>query len=206
MVNVMKKVSLIWAHPRNDSLTSKISSAVQEVLLEHEYAVNELDLYRLNFNPVLHEIDEPDWNNIDKVYSDDVTKYAENLQRSEALFIVFPIWWYSMPAILKGYIDRVWNYGITYGESRHLPCKTIRWIALAGEPQESFEKRGLDKSMIHNLNVGIAGFCGAPDSKVTILYDTLGEATDNIVDHHNDLIKITKDMALEWINSHSSQA
>lgn len=195
----MKQVQLIWAHPRTDSLTAKVAQAIAEELSLRGWGVNELDLYRSGFDPVLQSVDEPDWTNPNKTYSTEVMELSAELASADAAFIVFPIWWYSTPAILKGYIDRVWNHGIFYGSGRKLPFDSLRWIALAGEPEASLAKRGLDKSMSHLLNVGIAGFCGARDSQVHILYDTLGEEAKDLTTHHMELILQARSTAALWV-------
>ncbi|MDO5630306.1 MAG: NAD(P)H oxidoreductase [Paracoccus sp. (in: a-proteobacteria)] len=185
----MKSVQLVWAHPRVDSMTAHVVDAVRDELSRLDVAVAELDLYRAGFDPVLLPSDEPDWENLDKTYSDETMRLADDLRTRDTIIFVFPIWWFSIPAMLKGYIDRVWNYGIAYGNRRRLPIKTHRWIGLAGEPESAFNKRGLGEAMMRHLNVGISGYCGAEDSEVVCLYDVLGGATDDIVAHHAALIE-----------------
>ncbi|WP_433850272.1 NAD(P)H oxidoreductase [Brucella pseudogrignonensis] len=191
----MNNVQLIWAHPREDSLTARVAIAVREELSASGITVSELDLYRMEFDPSLQQVDEPDWNDIDKTYSEEVETLAAQLKAQDAVIFVFPVWWFSVPAILKGYIDRVWNHGIFYGGGRRLPFEKARWIALAGEPESSFTKRGLEKTMAHHLNVGIAGLCGAKDSHVEYLYDALGEEADDIAQHHATLIEQARQVA-----------
>ncbi|MGB3068611.1 MAG: NAD(P)H oxidoreductase [Ottowia sp.] len=198
----MQHVQLIWAHPRNDSLTARVAEAVKTELTQRGWSVDELDLHRAGFDPVLQPVDEPDFSNPDKTYSAEVMRLSADLTGKAAAFIVFPVWWFSTPAILKGYIDRVWNHGIFYGGGRKLPFDSVRWIALAGEAEASFTKRGLDKSMTHTLNVGIAGFCGANDSQVEILYDTLGEDVKDLPAHHEVLIEQARRTAADWSEAH----
>ena len=51
---------------------------------------------------MLREPDEPDWGNPDKVYSSGALREMERIERNQATVIVFPVWWWSMPAVLKG--------------------------------------------------------------------------------------------------------
>jgi NAD(P)H dehydrogenase (quinone) len=69
--------------------------------------MNKSRLRRLD--SVLREPDEPDWGNPDKVYSSGVIREMERIERNQATVIVFPVWGWSMPAMLKGWIDRVWK-------------------------------------------------------------------------------------------------
>lgn len=193
----MNQVQLIWAHPRTDSLTARVVEKVRGELVTQGYEVTELDLYRSNFDPVLRVKDEPDWANPSKVHSDEVVELGAQLSGKTAAFIVFPVWWYSLPAILKGYIDRVWNSGIAYGNA-HLSLESAHWIALAGESEASFAKRGLDKSLTLTLNTGIAGYCGIKNSKVTMLYDTHAEHADDLLTHHAMLIEQARQTVADW--------
>ncbi|WCM60740.1 NAD(P)H oxidoreductase [Paenibacillus polymyxa] len=191
------KVLIIVAHPRSDSLTMNITNKFAEGLRAagHEYEI--ADLYRENFNPVLLPQDEPDWNNESKVYSDEelrkaysdeVTREMERIQSSDAIVMIFPVWWYSFPAIMKGYIDRVWNMGFAYGGAK-LPVNKIRWIPLVGDTQEHFKKRDYDAMIEKYMNIGIAQYIGVNDSEVNFMYNTLGEFEDNQEENLNSHYK-----------------
>ncbi len=91
------------------------------------------------------------------------------IRNVDNIVFVFPIWWHNIPAMLKGYIDRVFNYGFAYGSNK-LPVDKIRWIGLAGESRSSFHL-----NIEHQLNIGISGFVGVDDSEVELFYDTLVE-------------------------------
>ncbi|MGC6744074.1 NAD(P)H oxidoreductase [Escherichia coli] len=107
--------------------------------------VTELDLYRRNFNPVMTPEDEPDWKNMDKRYSPEVHQLYSELLEHDTLVVVFPLWWYSFPAMLKGYIDRVWNNGLAYGDGHKLPFNKVRWVALVGGDKRIICPDGLGK-------------------------------------------------------------
>jgi putative NADPH-quinone reductase len=184
-VNVV--VQVVWAHPRTDSLTATVAADVIAEIRARDIDVDELDLYRSGFDPVLWRADEPDWDDLDKTYSTEVMQHAARANGADAVVFVFPVWWYSVPAVLKGYIDRVWNHGIFYGGGRRTAIRKIRWIGLAGESQASFAKRKHDVMIEHQLNVGIAGVCGVADSEVELLWDALGEDIDDLDRHFSAL-------------------
>ncbi|MOA52701.1 Glutathione-regulated potassium-efflux system ancillary protein KefF [compost metagenome] len=52
------------------------------------------------------------------MYSPEVEAEMERMKKHDALAYVFPVWWYNLPAMLKGYIDRVWNNGFAYGSNK----------------------------------------------------------------------------------------
>lgn len=176
-------VLLVWAHPRTDSLTATITSDITTTLRAAGVEVEEVDLYRSGFDPVLHEADEPDWADPDKTYSPEAGAHSGWARSADALVFVFPVWWYSLPAVMKGYIDRVWNYGQFYGAGRRSGIGHVRWIGLAGEGKDAFAKRGYDTMITHYLNVGVAGPCGIADSRTTLLYDTLTDDATHVAEH-----------------------
>ncbi|GEN36826.1 NAD(P)H oxidoreductase [Aneurinibacillus danicus] len=192
------KVLTIIAHPRKSSLTFAVANRFVEGLKDANHEVELLDLYREGFNPVLFEQDEPDWDDPNKEYSSLVHKEMERMKRNDALAFIFPVWWYSMPAIMKGYIDRVWNYGFAYGNSK-LPHQKVLWIGLAGETEQQFQKRNFDKMLEQYLNVGLAQFTGIADSKVALLYDSLGEEGGE--DHFEKLLIHAYNLGLHYTES-----
>jgi putative NADPH-quinone reductase len=189
-VDTRKKIQLIWAHPRSDSLTARVVAGIRQEADAQGWVVEELDLYRCGFDPVLREEDEPDWASEQQVHSAEATALAQSLDAVDHIVVVFPVWWYAVPAMLKGYIDRVWNYGLVYGDGKRIPASSIRWVALVGGAQAKFEAHGWDQQMKKLLNDGIAAYCGVSDSTITFLYNTIAfeEATDDIEQHHAALI------------------
>lgn len=187
---VVRCAHLIWAHPRRDSLTARVVAALKDEAASQGIEVIELDLYRSGFDPVLREADEPDWTDPKKAYSEQVMEMAASLTDAEVAIVVFPVWWYTLPAMLKGYIDRVWNYGLVYGADKRLPWSSVQWVALVGGSQRNFEKRSHHTRLAELLVDGIASYCGVTDSRVTYLYNTLGyeEEMDDLAGHHQTLI------------------
>ncbi|SFM33891.1 NAD(P)H dehydrogenase (quinone) [Gracilibacillus orientalis] len=168
------KILSIVTHPRQDSLTFTIANRMIEGLQDAGHEVDVLDLYRSDFDPVLKEADEPDWGADQQQFSARVHQEMERMKQYDGLAFVFPLWWWSMPALLKGYIDRVWNYSFAYGPGK-LPHQHVLWLSLAGAPIERFTKRKYDQMMTHYFNVGLADYCGIGSSKFELLYETIKE-------------------------------
>jgi NAD(P)H dehydrogenase (quinone) len=166
------KVLTVVTHPRLNSLTFSVANHFVQGLKDAGHETEVLDLYRARFNPVLWEADEPNWSEDIQHYSPEVETEIERMRRCDALAFIFPLWWWSMPAMLKGYIDRVWNYGFAYGPNR-LNHQNVLWLSLAGAPIERFEKRKYDQMMTHYFNVGLADYCGIANSKFELLYETI---------------------------------
>ncbi len=184
------KVLAIVSHPRRESLTFSVAERVVQGLTDAGHEVEMADLYGEEFHPVLHEPDEPDWDDPNKQYSARVQREMERIRRNDGLVFIFPLWWYSLPAIAKGYIDRTWNYGFAYGGAR-LSHQKVLWIPLVGETEESLKKRNFDTMISHYLNVGLAGYTGIAQSEVAFLYNTLAEGIereDDIKQHYDSLL------------------
>lgn len=184
------RVLTIVSHPRRDSLTFAVAERFVQGLKDAGHEVEIADLYGEEFNPLVYEQDEPDWDNPHKKYSLRVQAEMERLKRNDGLAFIFPLWWYLLPAITKGYIDRTWNYGFAYGGAR-LPHKKVLWIPLVGETEESLKKRNFDTMISHYLNVGLAGYTGISQSEVAFLYNTLAEDMENedeIKKHYDSLL------------------
>jgi len=105
------KTLLVVAHPRQNSLTAGVADIFAAGLQKNEHEVEWANLIQEGFDPVLREEDEPDWNNPRKEYSPEVRREMERISRNDATVMIFPVYWWSMPGVLKGWIDRVWNNG-----------------------------------------------------------------------------------------------
>ncbi|MGA5128244.1 NAD(P)H oxidoreductase [Streptomyces olivoreticuli] len=165
---------LVLAHPRGDSLTAQIAHRARERLAADGYTVDLLDLYAEGFDPRTGPEDEPDWADRDKRYSPEVRAHMDRIDAADAIVVVFPVWWFGLPAILKGWIDRVWNYGFAYGRSRpRLGAKRMLWIGLSSYPREQFAELGWDTLIDRQLRGGISEFCGIEDTSVAFVHDSL---------------------------------
>jgi NAD(P)H dehydrogenase (quinone) len=125
----MKKVLIVYAHPEPRSLTRQLVDVSLQTLREREMEVIQSDLYAMRWKAVFDEQDFPMRDDPERLsfvnesgysYStgnqtSDVTSEQQKVLSADAVIFQFPLWWYGMPAILKGWIDRVWAYGLAYG-------------------------------------------------------------------------------------------
>ncbi|MBS0394165.1 MAG: NAD(P)H oxidoreductase, partial [Proteobacteria bacterium] len=171
------KTLLVVAHPRPESLTHAVARAFAGALERAGGVVEWADLAREGFDPRLDAADEPDWADPAKRYSEAVRAEMARVERNEASVLVFPVWWWSMPALLKGWVDRVWNHGWAYG-GRNYPHRRVWLIGLAGTSREAYQKRGYDAAMRTQLEVGVLEFCGVAERRLELLYGTIESAAD----------------------------
>lgn len=161
---------VVVAHPRPDSLTAHIARLTAHRLATAGYRIDLLDLTAENFDPRMTDADLPDWNNRDKTYSPEVERHMRRILAAEVIVAVFPVYWTQIPAILKGWIDRVWNYGFAYGRSRpRLAGKRILWLGLAGAAEDDPVVELIQQSLSTQLDDGIAYYCGLAQSSVGLL-------------------------------------
>ena len=110
------RVLVIYAHPLADSFAAALHQAIVAALRRSGHEVDDCDLYAEGFDPVLSAAERRTYNSPSPDLSG-VAEHVAQLSAAEALVLCFPTWWYGMPAILKGYFDRVWAKGVAF----HLP-------------------------------------------------------------------------------------
>ncbi|MFF2044535.1 NAD(P)H oxidoreductase [Kitasatospora sp. NPDC058170] len=165
---------LVLAHPRTDSLTAQLAHRSRARLEAAGFTVDLLDLHAEGFDPRMSPQDEPDWADQDKRYSAEVRAQMRRIDAADVIVAVFPLWWFGLPAILKGWIDRVWNHGFAYGRSSpRLQGKRMLWIPLAAYPQDRFEELGWAGLVDRLLREGISAYCGIEDASVHFVHDSL---------------------------------
>lgn len=103
---------IIYAYPHNQGYTSAILESVKEGLGKNE-PFEVIDLYQEAFNPTLYFDKEHKRRELQ--YDEETKEYREKILWANHLIFIFPIWWSGMPAILKGFIDRVFTKGFAYG-------------------------------------------------------------------------------------------
>ncbi|MER5477784.1 NAD(P)H oxidoreductase [Streptomyces sp. NPDC002734] len=163
---------VVVAHHRTDSLTAHTARRAAAQLESAGYRVDLLDLHAEGFDPRMNAADQPDWGNREKRYSEEVQSHMRRILDADAVVAVFPVYWQSVPALLKGWIDRVWNYGFAYGRSKpRLAGKRILWLGLAGAPSDDPAVADMRTVLDNHLSEGIAYYCGFSRSTVGLLTD-----------------------------------
>ncbi|UTR06087.1 NAD(P)H oxidoreductase [Alkalihalobacillus sp. LMS6] len=172
------RIRLIVAHPRKEALTMKVAERFTNGAEEKGHIVDVVDLYREEFNPVLFEKDEPDFESKNNVYTETVMKEVKHIEESDALVFIFPIWWYGMPAIMKGYVDRVINYGVAYGQGKDGIVDKVRFIGLGGVDRNFYEEQEFTSAINIQLNRGISNYIGINDTETHLFLNTFAEGID----------------------------
>lgn len=107
------KVVIIFNHPYEGSFCNAILKAVTIGLKKGNHEIDIIHLDNDNFNPVMTSDDLKAFRN-KKPVAPQVADYAERLKKADHLVFIFPIWWELMPALTKGFIDKVIFPGVAY--------------------------------------------------------------------------------------------
>lgn len=109
----MTRALVLYAHPCPESFNAAVHKVVLDTLKHRGWEVDNCDLNAEGFNPVLTEPERRDYHEEpDNILP--VQSYVERLQAADALVMVFPVWNFGYPAILKGFLDRVFLPGVSF--------------------------------------------------------------------------------------------
>ena len=142
---------IVVAHPLQHSMTMKLAHAYALELQQLGHSQQTHDLYHMGFNPVMgaHELEPL---SIGHAADADVAQAQQDVRNADALTVIYPLWWATMSAMMKGYIDRVFARGFAY-EARDglakglMEGKRCVLITLSGSPLSMLLDNGEWKAM-----------------------------------------------------------
>jgi NAD(P)H dehydrogenase (quinone) len=103
---------VVYCHPNPSSFVAAARDRVIRGLEAAGHEIRLTDLYADGFRP---ELSADEWSaHRDPGVAPELDRYADDLRWSEALVLVYPTWWSGQPAMLKGWIDRVWACGVAW--------------------------------------------------------------------------------------------
>ena len=170
----MAKALLVIAHPVKTSLTHLFAELVSTTLQSRGIAVDWLDLYEEKFVPALTNAERSNYYTADPELTL-IGDYAQRLQCADTLILVFPTWWFGLPAILKGWIDRTFAPSIAYDHAKDLSSikprltnlKSVLVITTLGSPSW-VDWLVMRRPVRRVLKTAIFGIC-APQAKFAML-------------------------------------
>ncbi|RWO75327.1 MAG: NAD(P)H-dependent oxidoreductase [Mesorhizobium sp.] len=202
------KVLLVFAHPELHSLNGALRDVAIRELEAQGHEVRVTDLYADDWKAEVDRADFPSWPPEQRFLpalaskkafatnrlTEDVKAEIDKLLWADTLILQFPLWWYAMPAILKGWVDRVYAYGFAYGVGEHsdkrwgdrfgegtLAGKRAMLIVTAGGWEEHYSARGVNgpiDDLLFPINHGILYYPGYDVLPPFVVYrvDRFGEA------------------------------
>ncbi|MEM9796369.1 MAG: NAD(P)H-dependent oxidoreductase [Pseudomonadota bacterium] len=109
----MTRALVLAAHPVPDSFNAALHAKTVATLEGRGWDVDDCDLYAEGFDPVMTEVERRGYHDYPE-NTESVKTHVERLKAADALILVFPVWNFGFPAILKGYLDRVFLPGVSF--------------------------------------------------------------------------------------------
>ena len=109
----MTRALVLFAHPCEESFSSALHTTVVDRLRARNWEVDDCDLNAEGFNPVLSNAERRDYHEVGPNIAP-VADYVARVRAADALVMVFPVWNFGYPAILKGFLDRVFLPGVSF--------------------------------------------------------------------------------------------
>ncbi|MBE9229599.1 NAD(P)H-dependent oxidoreductase [Phormidium sp. LEGE 05292] len=176
------KVFIVHAHAESQSFNGSLTRHAKKVLEAAGHEVIISDLYAMNFNPVSDRHNftsqkNPDYfkQQIEEMYATEVNGFASDIQAEieklewcDVLIMQFPLWWFSLPAILKGWVDRTFAMGKIYGGGKWYDNGVFRgkkaMLSLTtGGPENMYTAIGINgniNEILFPIHHGILRFVG----------------------------------------------
>jgi NAD(P)H dehydrogenase (quinone) len=195
-------VLIVYAHPEPRSLNGSLKDFSVKRLRDAGHVVQVSDLYAMNWKAALDAEDNTERNtdarfdaSLDSerafengTQSEDIALEQEKLLWADTVILQFPLWWYSMPAILKGWVERVYAYGFAYGVGEHsdarwgdrfgegtMAGKRAMLVVTAGGWESHYAARGINgpiDDILFPINHGILYYPGFDVLPPFVIYRT----------------------------------
>ena len=194
--NVINTALIVTAHPIETSLSHTLAQRIAGKLQEQGTQVEIADLHAEGFSPAMIRADLDLYHGGASALPDDVLREQQRVERADMLIFVFPFYWWSVPALLKGWFDRVltvnWAYkvgeeGRIVGNLRDVP---VRLVATAGSDIAGFDKHGYSAAIQSQIVEGVFGFCGLKNVTLDILYEADSASPQQVDDFLQSLNKL----------------
>lgn len=157
---------IVVAHPDPASLTHAVAQQITEgISASGAHSFEVADLAAEDFDPRFTQPDTALAMGKGEPLAEVAAEHAR-LERADALVLVYPVYWWSFPGLLKGWIDRVFTQGWAYEDAdgklvKKLQHLEVHLIALGGANQRTYARHGYFGAMKTQIDHGIFGYCGA---------------------------------------------
>ncbi len=174
-----KRVLVILGHPATNGFSAAIARAYAQSARQAGHDVREIALGELAFDPSLHQ----GYQQIQPL-EPDLVKAREDILWAQHLVFAYPIWWGSVPAVLKGFLDRCFlpGFAFKYREGKHFPDKLLagrtgQLLVTMDTPPWWF-RWVWHAPGIHQMKTTTLAFCGVRPVKVMTCGPILGSTDE----------------------------
>ncbi|CUS24603.1 LAQU0S17e02784g1_1 [Lachancea quebecensis] len=211
------KYLIVHAHPEPQSLTSSLKDVVVKELESQGHEVRVSDLYAQKWKT---SIDSNDFEQVSKnerlaivqasqdaytrgTLTEDVKKEQEKIFWADTVIFSFPLWWFSMPAILKGWFDRVYSCGLAYGVGEYnashwgdrygegaFSGKRAMLLVTVGGSEVHYSARGISgplEDILFPINHGMLFYPGFTVLPPIVLHNTISVTEQGFQNASNEI-------------------
>lgn len=180
---------VLFAHPEPSSLTGSTAQRIAADLIEAGGTAEVADLAGEGFDPRFSEEDLRVLRGLDTAPKD-VRREQERVERADALVFVHPVYWWGMPALMKGWFDRVLTFGWAFGTdgATALAGRDAHLLRLGGNSPQTYEEHGYRESIRNVTEHGLFEFVSGPVASSSIVHSApegldgrITEAVDSVV-------------------------
>ncbi|MFE2336568.1 NAD(P)H-dependent oxidoreductase [Streptomyces coelicoflavus] len=175
----------VFSHPLTDKYPSAVMDAFHQPFRQAGHSIDVLDLHREGFDPRFTEADHAHfWGG---PAPDDVLEMHRRVEVADRLAFIYPVYWWGMPAMMKGWIDRVFTEGWAYQYGSGvddrgkqplyalLPSVPTTLIGIGGSKKHTYDRYGYREAMRTQIDVGVFAYCGIDDVESHLVYDVEGD-------------------------------
>lgn len=194
-------ILIVYAHHEPTSFTAAMKNVALQNLSAQGHTVTVSDLYGQGFSAVAQKwdfvttsgrqfnymLEQKHSAQLQNAFSPDILAEIQKIKAADAVIIITPLWWSSVPAILKGWFDRVLAMGVAWDtdkiyENGLMRGKQAMLVVAAGHPAEYFKPAGrhltTTAQMLHPINHTTLAFCGFNVQEPFIAMNTLGSSQE----------------------------
>lgn len=187
---------VVFAHPNPKSFGKGIVDAVVKASEEKGANVRVRDLYEIGFDPILKPSDFVDLQS-GKV-SEDIAAEQEHINWADVITFVYPVWWASFPAILRGYVDRVFSHGFAFQNVNGAPEGLLKGkkgllFCTTGTPSEIYAADGMHNSMKQTTDQAVFNFTGIETVKHVFFGSVPSVTSETRKGYLEEVAKIVKE-------------
>ncbi|MBL0166310.1 MAG: NAD(P)H-dependent oxidoreductase [Propionivibrio sp.] len=213
------KVFVVYWHPEPQSFNAAMFRTACEMLAEAGHEVKTSDLHDMHFDPVssrnnFTSVKDPDYLKLQleemhatgmNGFSAEIEAEMEKLEWCELMIWQFPLWWFGLPAVLKGWVDRVFAMGRVYGGGRIYETGVFRGkralLSLTtGGPEEAYRKGAFNgdiTAILRPIHRGMLQFVGFDILAPQIVYGPIRLTDEQRKQHLASYAKRLQEIAHE---------